>query len=144
MKTIGKILAVFIGLIIISSVINGEESTPSYSGSSSNNTPKTETSSEPSVPRQHRNALGKAEDYLKIGHWSYQDLVYQLEYHEFPSDAVEYAMANIEVDWNEQALGKAEDYLKVGNMSDNDLRNQLDYHGFTKAQIEYAMANLED
>ena len=144
MKTIGKILAVFVGLIVLSSVINGEESTSSYS--SSNNTQKVveTTPEEPKAPREHRNALDKAESYLRIGHWSYHDLVGQLEYHNFPSDAIEYAMSNIKVDWKKQALGKANDYLNLGGMSDSDLINQLKYHKFTQEQIDYAMANLED
>ena len=103
-----------------------------------------EQEEEVKVTREQKNALKKAESYLKIMNFSYPGLEDQLEFEGFPKDAIEYAMANIIVDWNEQALAKANSYLSISAMSDESLRQQLDFEGFTKEQIDYAINNLED
>lgn len=101
--------------------------------------------SEPEVPREHSNAKKRAESYLKSGHFSYDGLYQQLtsEYGEgFPPDAAQYAMDNIEVDWNEEAVEAAESYLSWSAMSRSDLLQQLtsEYgEGFTQEQAEYAV-----
>ena len=101
--------------------------------------------SESEVPREFSNAKKRAESYLKSGHFSYDGLYQQLtsEYGEgFPPDAAQYAMDNIEVDWNEEAVEAAESYLSWSAMSRADLLQQLtsEYgEGFTPEQAEYAV-----
>lgn len=86
-----------------------------------------------------KNALSKAESYLRYTSFSEPGLRNQLEYEGFSSDEIDYAMANIVVDWNEQAAAKAESYLKYSSFSREGLADQLEYEGFTAEQIEYAL-----
>lgn len=86
-----------------------------------------------------KNALSKAESYLKYTSFSEPGLRNQLEYEGFSSDEIDYAMANIVVDWNEQAAAKAESYLKYSSFSREGLADQLEYEGFTAEQIEHAL-----
>ena len=86
-----------------------------------------------------KNALSKAESYLRYTSFSEPGLRDQLEYEGFSSDEIDYAMENIVVDWNEQAAAKAESYLKYSSFSREGLADQLEYEGFTAEQIEYAL-----
>ncbi|HGF7284357.1 TPA: Ltp family lipoprotein [Enterococcus faecium] len=101
-----------------------------------------EVTQEESVPREYRNALGKAESYLGWAGMSEQGLREQLEFEEYPSDAIDYALANVDVDYNEQALAKAESYDDWASMSDSQLYDQLIFEGFTDEQAQYALDNL--
>lgn len=94
------------------------------------------------VSREQRNALKSAENYLSFSGFSEQGLREQLEFEEFPADAIDYALNNVEVDWNEEALQSAQNYDEIGGMSDEGLRGQLEYEGFSAEQIEYALSNL--
>lgn len=101
-----------------------------------------EGTQEKSVPREYRNALGKAESYLDLAGMSEQGLRKQLEFEEYPSEAIDYALATVEVDYNEQALAKAESYDNWASMSDSQLYDQLIFEGFTDEQAQYALDNL--
>ena len=98
------------------------------------------------VPREYQNALKKAESYLKYSAFSYNGLYKQLtsEYGSgFPADAAQYAMDNVEVDWNEQAVKKAESYLKYSAFSEQGLYDQLTSEygsGFTPEQARHAIS----
>lgn len=117
-------------------------STDSSSVQGSNPEPEQQ---EDDVPREYKNAKKRAESYLKSGHFSYDGLYNQLtsEYGEgFPPDAAQYAMDNIEVDWNQEAVEAAESYLSWSAMSRADLLQQLtsEYgEGFTPEQAEFAV-----
>jgi len=74
---------------------------------------------------------------------SKQGLREQLAFEEFPQEAINYAMENIEVDWREQALVKAQNYDSWASMSDQGLIEQLMFEGFTQEQAQYALNNLE-
>lgn len=95
-----------------------------------------------SVTREQRNALRQAEHYLSFTAFSEKGLREQLEYHGYPADAVQYALDNITVDWNEQAVKKAREYDKHSPMSDNDMLEQLLYEGFTPEQAQYGVSNM--
>ncbi|ELB67814.1 TPA: Ltp family lipoprotein [Enterococcus faecium] len=101
-----------------------------------------EVTQEESVPREYRNALIKAESYLGWAGMSEKGLREQLEFEEYPSDAIDYALANVDVDYNEQALAKAESYDDWASMSDSQLYDQLIFEGFTDEQAQYALDNL--
>ncbi|WJY73289.1 Ltp family lipoprotein [Corynebacterium auriscanis] len=93
--------------------------------------------------REHRNALIKAESYLSTMPFSASGLRKQLEYEQFPATAIDYAMANITVDWNQQAVLKARSYDSTGlGLSDDGLVDQLIYEGFTPAQARYGVDNM--
>lgn len=95
------------------------------------------------VPREHRNALKKAESYLSWAGMSEEGLRGQLEFEDFPQDAIDYAIENVEVDYNEQALEKAKSYDSWAGMSDQGLIDQLKFEGFTDEQAQYAVDNLD-
>lgn len=62
-----------------------------------------------SVSAEYRNALAKAQQYSDMMHMSKQGIYDQLtsEYGEkFPADAAQYAIDNVEADWNANALEK--------------------------------------
>lgn len=98
---------------------------------------------EVSVPREHQNALKAAENYIGFMHFSEPGLRDQLEFEKYPSDAIDYAIMNVSVDYNEMALKAAINYQKTMPMSDDGLREQLDFEGYTSEQISYALANLD-
>lgn len=96
-----------------------------------------------SITREQRNALSTANDYLDYSGFSSSRLREQLEYEEFPQDAIDYAMDNIIVDWKEQAHRSAESYDEYASMSDSRLYDQLIYEGFSDEEAQYAIDNLE-
>jgi len=114
--------------------------------------PKEEVKEEPkeeSVPREYSSALKKAESYAKTMHMSKAGIYDQLtsEYGEnFPVEAAQYAIDNIEHDWKENALKKAQTYADTMAMSDSAIYDQLiSEHGekFTAEEAQYAIDNLK-
>lgn len=109
-----------------------------------------ENESEDNVSREYKNALKSAENYLSMMGFSEKGLFDQLtsEYgDQFPDDAAQYAIDNVEVDYNQQALKVAENYLELMPMSDNELFDQLisEYgDNFTEEQAQYAIDNLPE
>lgn len=95
------------------------------------------------VTREQKNALRTAEDYLGYSGFSEKGLRSQLEYEEYPADAIDYAIENVVVDYNEEALETAHDYLDYSSFSDAGLKEQLLFEGFTEEQAQYAIDNLD-
>ena len=101
------------------------------------------------VPREYKNALRQAENYVKTMPFSYQGLYDQLTSEhggKFPPEAAQYAMDNITVDWNAEALEAAKNYQDVMPMSDDQLFDQLtSVHGsqFTAEEAQYAIDHLD-
>lgn len=101
-------------------------------------------SSDETVDTESKNALDKAESYLKRGSgFSKKRLREQLKYEKFENSAIDYAMKNVNVNYDEQCLRKAESYQKSSSMSKERLKEQLDYEGFTSSQIDYAMKHIK-
>ena len=86
-----------------------------------------------------KNAVEKAESYLKIMDFSKEGLKEQLEFEGFTPEEIEYAVNNCKVDWFEEAAGKADTYLDTMSFSRDGLYNQLEFEGFTPEEIEYAL-----
>ena len=64
---------------------------------------------------------------------------------QFTDEAAQYAIDNIEADWNANALASAEVYQEGMAMSPAAIRDQLisEYGDqFTEAEADYAVANL--
>ena len=101
------------------------------------------------VPTEYKNALKKAETYSKTMHMSKQGIYDQLvsEYGEnFPPEAAQYAIDNLEADYKANALEKAKTYYETMNMSKEGVRDQLvsEYgEKFTQEEADYAINNLE-
>lgn len=111
-------------------------------------TETTDDKKEPEVSQEYKNALKKAEGYSSMD-MSKAAIYDQLtsEYGEnFPEDAAQYAVDNLEADFNANALNKAKTYYTDMGMSKNDVYDQLisDYgEQFTEEQAQYAVDNLE-
>jgi len=101
------------------------------------------TTAEAVVPAEYRNALRTAENYLDFTAFSQEGLIDQLEYEEYSTEAAQWAVENVDVDWNEQAALKVEEYLDFQAFSEGGLRDQLAYEGFTPAQIDFAIAEMK-
>jgi flagellar basal body-associated protein FliL len=102
------------------------------------------------VPIEYKNALVKAQLYSDQMHFSYARLYDQLtsSYGEgFSAEAAQYAVDNVEADWNANALAKAKEYQSEMAMSPSKIYDQLtsDYgEKFTDDQANYAIAHLND
>ena len=112
-----------------------------YSGApsatkTSSSTSRTESSSSAMTSSQ-KNALKKAESYLKYSAFSYSGLIDQLEYEGFSTSDATYAVDHCGADWKEQAVKRAESYLKYSSFSKSGLIDQLEYEGFTHEQATY-------
>ncbi len=109
-----------------------------------------EETAKTNVPREYRNALRAAQNYVDLMAFSEQVLFDQLtsEYGDgYPEDAARYAVENVKADWNQEALEAAMNYLEIMPMSDKELFEQLtsEYGDkFTKEQAQYAINNLPD
>lgn len=99
---------------------------------------------------EQRNALKKAQSYAKTLHMSKQGIYDQLtsEYGEvFDAESAQYAIDNLEWDWNANALAKAKSYRDTMNMSKSRIYEQLvsEYgEQFTPEEAQYAIDHLDD
>ncbi len=100
--------------------------------------------------KEYINALRKAEIYSETMHMSKQGIYDQLisEYGEkFSADAAQYAIDNLQADWNANALEKAKTYQETMSMSKSAIYDQLiSKYGekFTKEEAQYAIDHLDD
>jgi hypothetical protein len=100
--------------------------------------------------KEETNALKKAQSYATTMHMSKQGVYEQLisEYGEgFTTEAAQYAIDNLNVDWNANALKKAKSYQDNMNMSKKAIYQQLiSSYGeqFTKEEAQYAIDHLDD
>lgn len=110
--------------------------------------PAEQEPAEEDVPAEFKSALRKADTYANTMHMSKAGLYDQLtsEYGEsFSPEAAQYAVDNVEADWNNNALEKARTYQDLMAMSPDAIRDQLtsEYgEKFTPEEAEYAIANL--
>ena len=116
-----------------------------------NSEEKSDTNSATSnASNEENNALKKAEFYCSTAHMSKKGIYEQLtsEYGEnFTKEAAQYAIDNIEADWNLNALEKAKNYQSTANMSKKAIYEQLisDYgEKFTKSEAQYAIDHLDN
>lgn len=101
------------------------------------------------VPTEYKSALKKAKTYSDMMHMSKKGIYNQLtsEYGEkFSAEAAQYAIDNLDADWNKNALEKAKSYQKTMNMSPAKIYDQLisEYgEKFTAEEAQYAIDHLE-
>lgn len=109
----------------------------------------TETPEKPKVPREYENALKQAQFYSDNMHMSRMGIFEQLtsEYGgNFPPEAAQYAIDNVEADFKANALETAKSYYEKMNMSKEAVREQLvSAYGerFTHEEADYAIDNLD-
>jgi len=112
--------------------------------------PTVAESKQPEVPADFKSALKKAGSYSSTMHLSKQGLYDQLvsEYGEkFSTDAAQYAIDNVQADWNANALAKAKTYQDTMSMSPSAIHDQLtSQYGekFTQEEADYAIQHLND
>ncbi|WP_114603593.1 Ltp family lipoprotein [Staphylococcus sp. EZ-P03] len=100
--------------------------------------------------REQKAALKSAETYSLIFHMSKAGIYDQLTSEfgdKFPADAAQYAVDNLDVDYNENALKSAENYAETFNMSSAEIYDQLisEYgEKFTAEQAQYAVDHLSE
>ena len=101
------------------------------------------------VPTEYKNALRSAQLYADTMYMSKAAIYDQLtsEYGEqFPAEAAQYAIDNLDVDWNANALKTAKNYQETMSMSKAAIYDQLisEYgEKFTAEQAQYAVDHLE-
>ncbi len=101
------------------------------------------------VSREFKNALASAETYSNMMNMSKQAIYEQLvsEFGEnFPADAAQYAVDNVNADWNKNALESAKTYSSMMSMSNQAIYDQLvSQYGdqFTPEEAQYAIDNLQ-
>jgi len=104
----------------------------------------------PEIPAEFISALNKAGSYAKTMNMSKRGVYDQLvsEYGEkFSADAAQYAIDNVQADWNANALAKAKSYQDTMSMSPAAIHDQLtSEHGekFTQSEADYAIEHLND
>ncbi len=92
---------------------------------------------EPTISQ--KNALKKAQSYLKYTAFSRKGLIDQLEFEGFSKEDSIYGVDNVGADWNEQAVKKAKSYLDYSAFSRKGLIEQLEFEGFTHSQAVYGV-----
>lgn len=121
---------------------NEEVSTTPESSSSTTNKPADTT------PTEYKTALRKAKSYSDMMYMSKLGIYNQLtsEYGEkYAPEAAQYAVDNLNADYNKNALEKAKSYQETMSMSPEAIRDQLtSEHGeqFTPEEADYAIQNL--
>lgn len=107
-----------------------------------------EAPDEDAIPSEHRSALRSAETYADMMNMSKAGIFDQLtsEYgDQFSDEAAQYAVDNVDADWNNNALESAITYQDMMAMSPAAIHDQLtsEYGDqFTSEQADYAIANL--
>ena len=98
---------------------------------------KEATPTEAPISLGEKNALRSAKSYLNYTAFSKKGLIEQLKFEGFSDSEANYAVNNVNVDWNEQAAKCAENYLRYTSFSKQGLIDQLKFEGFTQEQAEY-------
>lgn len=82
------------------------------------------------------------EGYMPVGP---EDLIYLLRNDGFQNDAIEHALNNLSVDWEEQALGVAQEMADndYGGYSAAEIEEKLTRSGFNTEEIQHAVENLD-
>jgi hypothetical protein len=96
-----------------------------------------EAEAAPSITRSQENALRAAGNYLDFAAFSRSGLIEQLEFEGYDKADANWAVDELDVDWNEQAAKSAETYLEFSAFSRSGLIDQLEFEGYTTAQATY-------
>ncbi len=135
-------------LIIGFNVANGGSN--KTASSDTNNTQVEEKKDEPTVPTEYISALAKAKSYSELMNMSKKGIYDQLTAEageQFSAEAAQYAIDNVDADWNANALAKAKSYQETMSMSPKAIHDQLTSNygeKFTKSEADYAIAHLND
>lgn len=155
-----KVLTV-IGVIVLLAIIGGAAGGGNKSNTTTNSSSTASTSSktqpaaaqeakQPDVPAEYKSALAQAKTYSSSLHLSKQGVYDQLvsEYGgKFTAPAAQYAIDNVQADWNANALAQGKTYQNDLHLSPAGVRDQLVSENggkFTASEADYAVAHLND
>ena len=154
------VLAAIVIIVVFSNMSNSSESTKTTptNGSQTTNTTNTtatndsqvSSSEKPKVSAEFSAASAKAKSYSDVMYMSKAKIYEQLTSdagEKFPTDAAQYAVDNLNADYNKNALEKAKSYQKTMNMSTEAIRDQLTSAAgeqFTPEEANYAIQHLND
>ena len=97
---------------------------------------------------EQANALKKAESYSTTMNMSKKGIYNQLtsSIEGFSNKDAQYAVDNVQADWNANALAKAKSYQSTMSMSKSAIYNQLtsSIEGFTATEAQYAINHLDN
>lgn len=151
-KILAAMAVASIGLVALTGCSEADTAAPGdkpAAAAKSGKAEKKEEKKEEKVPTEYKSALKSAETYSDMMHMSKDALYDQLVSEhggKFSKKAGQYAIDNIDADWNKNALESAKTYQDTMAMSPEAIRDQLtsNYGGkFTKAQADYAIKNLD-
>ena len=126
------------------------KTTPTATASAKPKTTPTATAQakQPDVPADYKSALNQADSYANTMHMSKQGVYDQLvsQYGgQFSAAAAQYAVDNVQANWNANALAKAKDYQSQQSLSPAAIHDQLTSSAgekFTQAEADYAIQHL--
>lgn len=101
------------------------------------------------IPTEYKSALKRAKNYSDLMHMSKLGIYDQLtsEYGDkFSSEAAQYAVDNVDADWNANALASAKNYSDTMHMSKKGIYDQLisEYgEQFTEEEAQYAVDHID-
>lgn len=130
------LIIVVIGMGLLGAIIGGTTDSTD-NGSHYNNNSQSQSQSQSTATLGEKNALRRAQVYLRYSAFSRQGLIEQLEFEEYSLSEATYAVNNCGANWNEQAKKKAAQYLRTMAFSRQELIEQLEFEGFTHAQAVY-------
>lgn len=91
--------------------------------------------------KENENALKTAQNYVDIMSFSEEGLRSQLDFEGFEPDQIDYAIDNVEVDYNQEAVDSATSYSETMSMSSSAIYDQLIFEGYTADQAQYGIDN---
>lgn len=97
-----------------------------------------------SISSEQSRAQSMAQRYLRTMSFSKSGLKEQLVFEGFNDNDAQWAVDNIDVDWNDQAVKKAEDYARLMDMSNQGIYDQLIFEGFSPEQAQHGIDNMKD
>lgn len=97
-----------------------------------------------SISSEQSRAQSMAQKYLRTMSFSKSGLKEQLVFEGFTDIDAQWAVENIDVDWNDQAVKKAEDYARLMDMSNQGIYDQLIFEGFSPEQAQHGIDNMKD
>jgi len=94
----------------------------------------------PPISPSQSNARRSASSYLDFSSFSRSGLIQQLVFEGFDQADAEWAVDDLNPDWNEQAAKSAATYLEFSSFSRSGLIGQLVFEGFTQPEAEYGVS----
>lgn len=134
--TIGVVLLALVVIIIVAVVTGMNSKSESQTSQSSSSS---------IIPTTYQLALDSAKEYAKLSTgMSKQEVYDQLisEVEKFSPEAAQYAVDNLEVDWNQNALTSAKGFQKMGISKSRIYETLTKNQDFTPEQAQYAIDNL--